>query len=391
MNGVTLPESHNGLGPRNLIYILLKLFECFKDFMTRQPASGVHLVFIEEPEAHLHPQMQTVFVRKLAELRGVFAERYNKGEPWPVQFVVTTHSSHIANEASFDSMRYFLTRPAGSGPGVPKTDIKDLRVGLGDEEPKNREFLHKYMTLTRCDLLFADRAILIEGPSERLLLPVMITKSDEAIGNRDSQLGSQYLSVVEVGGAHAHRFFNLLDFLDLRALIITDLDSVKMKRGRDKNKKTTKTWVKCLVSEGMRSSNSCMNQWFQGSSRSKWKSCKDFLEMKAEDKTRGNRRLAYQVPQESGDACGRSFEEAFILANGTKFGIAGTTPSERELEACDAAPPSEEKTDFALEYAISDTDWITPRYIEEGLRWLGQAPVAPRDAEDREEKEASDG
>lgn len=48
--GINLPESYNGLGSRNLIFILLKLFELFREFTTRQPESGVHLIFIEEPE-----------------------------------------------------------------------------------------------------------------------------------------------------------------------------------------------------------------------------------------------------------------------------------------------------------------------------------------------------
>ena len=68
-NGINLPEVYNGLGPRNLIFILLKLLEFFRAFTTRQPESGVHLIFIEEPEAHLHPQMQAVFIRKLNEIR----------------------------------------------------------------------------------------------------------------------------------------------------------------------------------------------------------------------------------------------------------------------------------------------------------------------------------
>src|SRR3546814_20992859 len=88
-----------------------------------------------------------------------------------------------------------------------------------------REFLHQYLTLSRCDLFFADKAILIEGTSERLLLPSMIRKTAEAAAGQP-QLSSQYLTVMEVGGAYAHRFYDLLNFLELRTLIITDIDSV---------------------------------------------------------------------------------------------------------------------------------------------------------------------
>ncbi len=361
INGVNLPESYNGLGPRNLIFILLKILEFFRTFTTKQPAPGVHLVFIEEPEAHLHPQMQNVFIRKLGEIAEFFTDQYNNGIPWPVQFIVTTHSSHIANEANFDSMRYFLAQPRAEFPGICTTKIKDLRIGLSNEPDENREFLHKYMTLTRCDLLFADRGVLIEGPTERLLLPKMIDKVDEG-QVAEAKLGSQYLTVMEVGGAYAHIFFNLLDFLNLRTLIITDLDTVD----RSNNGK------KCKVSEGTHSSNGCVNRWY---ARDGGKNpTKDELIGKSEvDKITKNCRLAFQIPHSEGDACGRSFEDAFILANPDVFDITGTTAPEREDQAWNAANEIN-KTDFALEYAIKKTNWITPRYIEEGLRWLAENP-----------------
>jgi len=367
VNGVNLPESYNGLGPRNLIFILLKLFEFFKEFANRQPASGIHLVFIEEPEAHLHPQMQSVFIRKLEAMRDLFAKHYNNEIPWPVQFVVTTHSSHIANEASFESMRYFLTKEHPAGPALYTTEIKNLNIGLSGED-ENLEFLHKYLTLTRCDLFFADIAILVEGTTERLFLPEMIRKFDKAIGNADRKLGNKYLTIMEVGGAYAQRFFKLLDFLNLRTLVITDLDTTMRAKKENKAGKTITTWVKCPVSQGERSSNSCINAWLM-SPTGEDLSCSALLEKDAADKTKDNRRLAFQIPHIDNDACGRSFEEAFMLANPDRFEITGESANERETQAWDAAEKVK-KTDFALEYAIEKVDWVTPLYIEEGLLWL---------------------
>ena len=369
--GINLPEAYNGLGPRNLIFILLKLFEFFREFTTRQPESGVHLIFIEEPEAHLHPQMQAVFIRKLNEIRAMFEKTYNESKAWPVQFVATTHSSHIANEASFDAIRYFLATPRGEGSTILQAEVRDLRTGLSAEEEANREFLHKYMTLTRCDLLFADAAILVEGTTERLLLPRAIEKFDEA---GDANLGGKYLSIMEVGGAYSHLFYNLVDFLKLRTLIITDLDSI------DANN----NGKKCKVSAGTHSSNVSINNWFNPDGTHK-PTLAEIQGKTDTQKSTGNRRLAYQVPHTLDDACGRSFEDAFMLANPRMLGITGASAEERETEAWEAAKKVD-KTASALKYAIRETSWEIPKYIYEGLLWLsypgnGQAEEdAPDDA-----------
>jgi putative ATP-dependent endonuclease of OLD family len=370
------------------VFILLKLLAFYKEFVAAPVSPGLHLVFIEEPEVHLHPQMQEVFISKLASIATLFTSKFNKDRTWPVQFIVTTHSSHVANRADFECTRYFMTSPDESVVAIRHTVIKDLRQGLSETSKDDREFLHKYMTLTRCDLLFADKAVLIEGATERVLLPKMIARVEQA--NPDEpKLSSQYVSVVEVGGAYAHLFFDLLAFLELKTLIITDLDTVKP---ADNNR-----LIACRVSEGTRTSNACLKTWFDNSDITPT----ELLARKAEERTKDNRHLAYELPHVDGDPCGRSFEDAFMLANPKLFMLQGLHGSDREAKAWEASSAIETKTDFALKYAIEETGWVVPRYIAEGLLWLAQGtrhaserPVAdttvvPARAGDSEAAEAS--
>jgi len=369
INGINLPEAYNGLGVRNLIFILLKLLEFFKSYQAKQALSGIHLVFIEEPEAHLHPQMQEVFICQLKEIADVFGKEYKQS--WPVQFIVTTHSSHVANKAEFNSMRYFLATPKHDANNLYMTKIKDLRKGLSDTKDKNDlKFLHQYMTLTRCDLLFADKAILIEGTTERLLMPKLIEKVDKDQTNNNLKLASQYISVMEVGGAYAHIFFKLLDFLELPTLIITDIDAI------DGNREA------CKVSKGTQTSNACINKWFAKKETSAIQanneatepvnfSPLELINKSDEEKTCSNRYITYQIPEAKDRACGRSFEDAFILANLKLFGLTDGSAEENEAEAYTKAQ-AVKKSEFALRYAIEKTEWKIPLYIKDGLIWLAQ-------------------
>lgn len=361
--GVPLPESYNGLGVRNLIFILLQLVGFYKSYRADTTAPGVHLIFIEEPEAHLHPQMQEVFIRQLANIAQQLVDGAEDGAAWPVQFVVSTHSSHIANAAGFESIRYFLSAAAPEAPpGVRRTKIKDLRTGLADKPDAEKRFLHQYMTLTRCDLFFADKAILVEGLSERLMLPV-VTEKYEAADPEAPKLSTQYTSIIEVGGAYAHRFVDLLEFLELRTLIITDLDATLIPGGQA-----------CAVHQGTATSNGCIKSWYDDIPLT-------LAAIAGKDdaaKRKGCSRIAYQCPELPDGPCGRTFEDAFILANAVKFGLVGVDAAALEI-AARAKAAEFKKSDFALTYAIEDKDWVAPRYLTEGIGWLAADDIPPAD------------
>jgi energy-coupling factor transporter ATP-binding protein EcfA2 len=359
VNGVNLPEGYNGLGTRNLILILLQLREFFKVYAAAEPRPGTQVVFIEEPEVHLHPQMQEVFIRKLTEIAAAFSAEL--GSPWPVQFVVSTHSSHLANEAHFEAIRYFLAKPGADGQ-PSQTVVKDLRKGLAGKEEPDRNFLHQYMTLTRCDLFFADKSVLIEGTTERLLLPRMIKMLDAGVAD-GKKLGSQYLSVIEIGGAYAHIFFDLLKFLELRTLVITDIDAVKSNGAG--------SYVKCEVRHGERTSNACLKAWYKADV-----TIAELLAATEASKINVKRRVAFQQPEMAGGPCGRSFEDAFMLANAALFPFAGPGDAERATQAWEAAGDVK-KSDFALKYALAEDAWVIPRYIAEGLAWLAEDGAPP--------------
>ena len=168
---------------------------------------------------------------------------------------------------------------------------------------------------------------------------------------------------MEVGGAYAHRFFDLLNFLELRTLIVTDIDFVKP------NEKKKRKAI--LVAEGEFTSNGCLKALF-----GKEVSPAELLAKTPDEKLADGRRVAFQIPEEDGGPCARSFEDAFILANPMLFELGEGDAAKLAYEWA----AEQKKSTFALQYAIENTEWNVPRYIAEGLRWLAEghpAPIAP--------------
>lgn len=355
----SLPSTHNGLGYKNLIKISLILSE-FSKVVHENPAS-IPLLFIEEPEAHMHPQLQTTFV----EFLNRFLER-SIGNGRHVQTILSSHSPHIANAVDFKQVRYMRRMTSE----VICKDLQDFcRQGQADEQEENRAFVQKYMKLSYCDLYFCDKAILVEGASERLLIPKIITKCaksglfDKAV----PPLQSQYYITIEVGGAYAHRFYDFLDYLEIPTLILTDVDFVK-----EHNKK-------CQMVEAKHSSNGAINRWCHDAYDipvSKSIPIEKVIELSkdSDKRTIALRHLEYQ--KEEKGAYPRSLEEAIENVNRNLFGIAEEAT---EIPLFDEDESGESKTDFAIKLLTDPKyeDFIVPSYIRDGLDWLNDQAKMP--------------
>ncbi len=236
--GKSLPEKYNGLGYSNLIYIIAQIIGFFNEI--REKKNNLNLIFIEEPEAHMHPQMQSVFIKNITS--------FLKSVKLDAQVVITTHSPHILAASDFETIRYFTPIPDKNRAIIK--DMMDFNKKLKIEE--TRKFLQQYLTLGKCELFFADKAILFEGTVERILLPIFIDKLEKE--DKALKLSEQYISSIEIGGAYINKFKELLDFLGVKTLIITDIDAVKADSGKTEVKK----------GQGLLTSNVTLKDWIPG-------------------------------------------------------------------------------------------------------------------------------
>ncbi|MBY8868139.1 ATP-dependent nuclease [Streptomyces sennicomposti] len=350
-----LPEGHNGLGYSKLIFTILQIISFHQAYERATPKPAVQVLFIEEPEAHLHPQMQEVFIRNIQDF-------IRRKAPWDVQVVITTHSSHIVASGGFHTVRYFdRSKPDGKVKDLSTFEAAVKKTVKGDETLR---FLRQYMVLHRCDMFFADKVILIEGAAERLLLPEMVRRCAP-------DLLHQYVSVIEVGDAYAIRFRELLEFLSVKTLVITDIDSVSPEDQKACMPRT----------EQAITSNSTLKNWLPGQT-----SIAKLLAVDPAGKEHSHVRVAYQIPEKESGVCARSFEDAFIIANAAVLArnlrhltlkrafvqVVGADPAAAEVEAnafAIAKRLSKHKTDFAFDVMLLD-GWTVPHYIAEGLQWL---------------------
>jgi putative ATP-dependent endonuclease of the OLD family len=219
--GYKMGMDYNGLGYNNLIdiYMLIKLASLNEDGQAR-------ILCLEEPEAHLHPAMQYKLFK--------FIRGMEEQDKLRQQIFVTTHSSNITAVAGLENMFLLQYRRSDSEMANCYSESLYDHFLLGytrenlpprilpeqyDAIVESKKHLDKFLDVTRSDMLFADKIILVEGIAEKLLLPVFMELLN-------CSFEDQHISIVEIGGVRFDRFLELFNDGKVvkKVLCITDND-----------------------------------------------------------------------------------------------------------------------------------------------------------------------
>lgn len=382
LKDLKLRENSQGLGYSNLIYLHLQLESFMREKKNNE--SKVNIFIIEEPEAHMHPQMQRTFINYLQK-------HYLENN---LQGVVTTHSSDIIKITRYPLIRVIRKGNEDGETGkLFESKIYDLYKFKREIESDIdlKRFYERFFNLNLSELIFADRAILYEGDTERMYIQTIIDMPlilEGRVSTNYEQLSKLYIAYIQVGGAYAHKYKEIIKFLQIKSVIFTDIDY-----GKD-----------CMEEKDIlesKTSNSALVEYYYdyyGYNKSEKEEVliKELFKWKSE--RNNDEELILVQFQDKEDYYSRTLEEAMILkllkepvnitkkpkewrdfrkSTNLKISIPRRKEKKKVTENCDIdirdilSSTSNGKTNFM--YSVIENNKMIetmPIYIEDGLKWL---------------------
>lgn len=214
-----IPIKNNGLGYNNLLFIALILakMQMESSAYMGDNAKVFPILAIEEPEAHLHPSMQSKFLK--------FLESNLEEKKQARQVFVTTHSTHITSAVELDSIIcLYQDIESNFKIGYPEKVFKD-----DSEDRSSKIYVERFLDATKSNMLFAERIIFVEGIAEQLLLPCFA----EYLG-LEEKLVSEHTCIISVDSRTFKHFLKIFSYepetnpyaINKKVVCITDADPV---------------------------------------------------------------------------------------------------------------------------------------------------------------------